>query len=385
MVSNTRGIRWLAVGSLILLSLAGCASAPKESGFIAQAEGVNITSRELRVRIYDYESRFAARVEEAADRIQAASADPAVRRNALLWKMNATSAIQEAVFQPDPLGGLLEAWVLTVQMEQFFREGIGREAFGDQQELAISVAQNLVADIENIARISAVSGDISKIKENVYDRVRSHPLDDLLFARETTVAYWAEYTGKDQRGGLAAVSSMEESFKDLLDRMRIYGNDIPKQGRWQAQLVLEDFLAENQIQDFFQEIETIQGDVNRLADDFDVFLAMVGGMYAGMVDSLTTQSELMMAFVETQRLDTLEQLRAERLAVMQDLQSERDAVMTQVDDLTLRITEAAAVRMEKVIDHLVWRLAQLMIGFLLLGAVVGTLVFHLNSRRQRAE
>jgi hypothetical protein len=69
-------------------------------------------------------------IEAAADRIRAKSSDPDVRRRALLWKADGVPALFAAALRPDPLAGALDLWLLVEQMDQCFREGAWKDAFG---------------------------------------------------------------------------------------------------------------------------------------------------------------------------------------------------------------------------------------------------------------
>ena len=367
-------------GVLALVLLTGCAGVPKQTTLMGQAERVDISAREMRIRLYDYQSHFASVVEQAADEIDARSYDPAIRHNTLLWKANAIPTMQEAAFQPDPLGAYLDAWIFTAQMAQFFTDGVGQDLFGPWQHIALTASQKLLSDVE--ATALAIAGDISRPQEIVAGYIGDNPLDDLLFTRESSVAFWAAAAGSDVQGGLSAVGNIDQSFSDLLDRLRIYGKGLPKQSRWQAQLVLADFLAENDIQAFLAEVDTIRIDVNRVADDFDLLLAMVAGMYAASLDSMQIASTHFMSEMDNQRIAISDHLRTERIATLAALHQEREVAMTDMESFTERTLVTAALHMEDTIDHFMWRLAQLAGGFLVVGLFIGAAIATWLNRRK---
>ena len=92
-----------------LLGLGGCASAPKQTPLMDEMGITDATVRELRLRVYDLGISFSAQVEHAADGIMAAADDPVIQRRALLWKVNATTVMNQAVFQIDPLAAIIDA------------------------------------------------------------------------------------------------------------------------------------------------------------------------------------------------------------------------------------------------------------------------------------
>ncbi len=84
----------LAVASCALCS-AGCQSAFRkpELGLLEQlTPEAQLSSHQLRVLVNDFALRLNVRIEEGADQILARTSDTTIRRNAILWKKNATSS-----------------------------------------------------------------------------------------------------------------------------------------------------------------------------------------------------------------------------------------------------------------------------------------------------
>ena len=77
----------------------------------------------LRLRLHEYSITFAAQVDIAATAIEQRTADPAVRRNAVLWKLRAIPEMRKACFRPETVGALVDAWTFARQMEQLFSSG----------------------------------------------------------------------------------------------------------------------------------------------------------------------------------------------------------------------------------------------------------------------
>ena len=126
-------MRALAVITLLIM-FTGCSTkAPLRTPGM-EAVGVADTTAELRLKVYNYESVFATRIQSAADDIFQQSSEQPARENAIRWKLNVVPVIQTAVFQLDPLAGLADAWGLTEQMYIFFSEGNGKELFWRGQD-----------------------------------------------------------------------------------------------------------------------------------------------------------------------------------------------------------------------------------------------------------
>jgi hypothetical protein len=98
----------------------GCGTLSRQTDMMERSENIEISSLELSNRLYIFNFRFAAIVENAADEIMEKTDDPLIRQNALSWKMNAIPVAQEAVFRMDPMAGLIEISTFSIQMEMFF-------------------------------------------------------------------------------------------------------------------------------------------------------------------------------------------------------------------------------------------------------------------------
>ena len=144
LLSQRRGVALLLVAWGLV---SACVStAPSQRSALQQKIDKNgVSATELRLRLYELPGQLGAMVETTADRIRVESSDPAVRRRALLWKADGTPALYTAALRPDPLAGALDLWLLVEQMHLYFREGVGKNAFGAQQPLATTTVTRMLA------------------------------------------------------------------------------------------------------------------------------------------------------------------------------------------------------------------------------------------------
>jgi hypothetical protein len=91
---------------------------------------VAVTANQLRLRMRSLVGPMSGEIEQAADRIIAGTTDDAVKRAALRWKIEGVPALRKALFEPDPYSAVMDTWVLTNQMADYFQHGPGREALG---------------------------------------------------------------------------------------------------------------------------------------------------------------------------------------------------------------------------------------------------------------
>ena len=80
---------------------------------------MTITATELRARVHSLGELVGGQIEAAADEIRGRSDDPAIRRAALLWKMEGVPTVYRAAFRPSPVAAAVDLWALTEQMLQY--------------------------------------------------------------------------------------------------------------------------------------------------------------------------------------------------------------------------------------------------------------------------
>ena len=115
----------------VLVALAAWACAPKvahrQTDVMEKAGTITVSAAELRAAVNALADRFADQIEETADRIGAATPDPAIRRRALAFKIDAVPAVYTAAFRADPLAGVIDAWALAYQVDHYLKDGAGRD------------------------------------------------------------------------------------------------------------------------------------------------------------------------------------------------------------------------------------------------------------------
>ena len=102
-------------GILLTLSLVcwGCKVAPPVSSVedrVHPQEDISATTQQARLRIRALVLPLSGAIIESADRISAATNDHAIRRAALVWKLEAVPALREALFRPNPFTAIGDAW-----------------------------------------------------------------------------------------------------------------------------------------------------------------------------------------------------------------------------------------------------------------------------------
>ncbi len=330
-----------------------CARAPTKPALMASSAKSEITARQLRAMDYEYASRFGQIVAAAAQGIAENTTDAAVRERAYRWRMWASPNARASAFDQDPFAGMLELWALAGQQTRYFTSGDGRSAFGEQQDTAMITSRKLEAVIREMAESVVADTRFDQLAERVDRWVEEHPIEGDMFVRPSARADLASLVPEQQTGGLQAVGSIEETFRDLNDRLTILTVQVPDEARWQAEY-LTNALFEERFQEPADSLVAAVEDVTSFLDDFETVLE--------------SQTATLLTGIEKERIAIFETIGEQGGDVLAAVEAERSAILTAIDEQT----DAATTKLDQVgrglIDHFFVRLIEVL-------AVVGIVVF----------
>src|SRR5262245_32769031 len=131
-MSDTRAssTRWRWTGAILvgLVAVPACApkTVPRQTDIMEGTGKVSVRAAVLRARVNDLAQRFAGRIELTAERISAEPSDEALRRRALVLKIDAIPAVYTAAFRADPLTAAVDVWGFAFQFSHYMETGAGR-------------------------------------------------------------------------------------------------------------------------------------------------------------------------------------------------------------------------------------------------------------------
>lgn len=348
-------------GRLVLVALVGCGGAPATPALMAQSGDVSVTVSQLRSQDYDFSAHFAAQVTACANQIIAATKDDTIRSRALRWKMNAVPAARGAAFHHDPLVALYDLWSLTLQQRNYFTEGDGATMFADHQQCAVSTSYQLVNDAIGLARKVTTSGDVSETQNRLEDWARLNPIDGL-FVRRSAASDMSALAPQAPHKGLQAVESLEETSRDLTDRITILSGDLPREARWQAEYLI-NALFEERLETSAHEIVSTFGRLNTLLDQIE---PLINDPRDGLIGAIERERTAIVEAVSYAGESLQQGVESERLAFRTSMHEEVDWAIGKLD---------ATAR--GLIDYLFLRAVQLVLMLL----AVSSVVYFLLRRR----
>jgi hypothetical protein len=289
-----------------------------------------LSTQELNARVltHEYSAHFITSVAQTADQIYAASDDKDVRLNALRWKIAAAGASQHAASQMAPMLSLLDTWALAVQMRDFLALGAGQTLFGAQQQVAVALAVNLAQEATDMAHKLSTPQEFAIQQRFIDDYSSAHPITGLDFARASVVGVWAQQGGTEVKL-IDTLGTLPEAMAQTGDLVRMYGDTVPSQMMWKAQLAAQESgLSSEELQTALNELnariaklsEMANAAPGRFSDIARETRERFDASWMELVHAINNSGEMFASSADTERQALVKAVDEERTAATADAQ-----------------------------------------------------------------
>lgn len=342
---------------LLLLPLSGCSLLEVK----LDSQTTPLTQQELNMRLLtrEYTQQFFSQVEQAADTI-AANYDPQDKLNqsyVLLWKINAEEGLQRAAYQVSPTAALIDSWVFTEQMNQFFNSGAGSELFTTSE--AKQVSQTLAKEVDKLAKSLLKGSSYKATKQFVIDFAAQHPFEDLSFIRTPAYRAWLEANQISETEAVSTLGTMPEALGDVSDRLSLVSEQTPKLMTWKAQLIamnssisgeqltatLQSLQATSEsFQDFVENNpEYMENLAEQMALQLQPLVKDIDARTAARLDQLSLERQALEEMVARERAEIALIVSAEREKFTQDLDKVSQDVLTLAMDKLVELIKSTII------------------------------------------
>ncbi|EPW6428977.1 chemotaxis protein [Vibrio parahaemolyticus] len=286
------------------------------------SQTVPLTKQELNMRILtrEYALQFFAQVEQAADVLQE-QYDPNDKVNqsyVLLWKINAEEGLQAAAYQVSPMAALIDTWVFTHQMNQFYATGAGRDIFATDE--AKQVSAHLANEVDQLAQSLLKKEVYDKTKLFVADFVKQYPFADLSMIRTPAYRAWLEANQISEEDAVTTLGTMPEALGDVSDRLSLVSEQTPKIMTWKAQLLALNSSAS---------IEKVNAALNSLqvtADSMRDFIDNNPEYMRYLAEQMAVELQPLVDDIDQKTQERLSQLGEQRQALEEMVARERQEI-----------------------------------------------------------
>jgi len=273
---------------------------------------------------------YSAEIEVAADRIILESPSPAAQRQALVWKAEAIPVMQTSLLNTDPVAAVLDTWVFIFQMTAYMERPALKQKLGESYPVVAETLRNMDAEMEQLVRLGAPAANVADLRQRVGAWAEAHPVQGSLVARQSVDPDVIRKVGESDLGMTTSIKTLAEGLGDLRARLDSYNVYLPKQARWQAELLLTDFTHDPQISAALSNLAVLSDSAAKASGKLDQMPELVDQTrkaFKADVDGELLSAE---AFLREERLATLYALQQERIATMDAMHGERLATTEQI-------------------------------------------------------
>lgn len=349
------------VGCAALGLVTACASVPRQTKVMSSIPGVEMSTAELRERVYELGRRGSASVEGAVAEILAATDDPGIRRAALAWGLAALPEIQEATLRPEPLVSLGDLWALALQTQTFAREGPGRDAFGETRVVVARAGRDMAREAEQLAALVLGAETFERLRPQLEGWAAENPITSATFARPTASVMWSRALAGEERGALGTLLvGTDERLAELSQRVAMANESLLDRIRWTSALLVQDTLGAEDVADLLEEgAHGVSAEREALFDDVARERAAMFAGIAGERAAVTADAQRLLAEADEKARALTSEVDRTRREVFAEIADERTAITADVD----RLLDQADARARALVDRV-------LVGVGLVGALL---------------
>lgn len=346
------------------------------------SQTVPLTKQELNMRILtrEYALQFFAQVEQAADVLQE-QYDPNDKVNqsyVLLWKINAEEGLQAAAYQVSPMAALIDTWVFTHQMNQFYATGAGRDIFATDE--AKQVSTHLANEVDQLAQSLLKKEVYDKTKLFVADFVRQYPFADLSMIRTPAYRAWLEANQISEEDAVTTLGTMPEALGDVSDRLSLVSEQTPKIMTWKAQLLaLNSSASIEKVNAALNSLQVTADSMRDFIDNNPEYMRYLAEQMAvelqPLVDDIDQKTEARLSQLGEERQALEEMVARERQEIALIITHEREKFAQDMDRVSQEVVNLAMTKLielvKSTIVYFILFIAAIFFAPLGLGYVLG--------------
>ena len=266
---------------------------------------------------------YSAEIEAAADKIIFESPSAVARRQALVWKAEAIPVLQRSLLNTDPIAAALDTWAFIFQMTTYMEQPQVKQGFGELYPIVAETLKKMDTDMEQQILTAAPSANITHLRQRIGSWAEAHPIRTGLAGRESADAEVIRRTEQSDLGAVASIKALGESLGDITARLDSYNAYLPKQARWQVELMVSDLMRDPQISGAVSNVGVLSDALAKTSGNMEHLPELMGKAQEAVRADVESQRLGIQAFIRQERLETMDTLKRERIATVAAMDSER--------------------------------------------------------------
>jgi hypothetical protein len=312
----------------------------RKTSSLKSAKNVKSSAPELSSRNQSLLALYSAEIEVAADKVISESPSPVAQRRALEWKAEAIPVMQTSLLNTDPVAAVLDTWAFNFQMSAYLERPALKQELGESYQVIDETLRNMNAEMEQLVRLGAPTANIADLRQKVAGWAETHPIQVSLIGRQSLDPDVIRKVGQSDLGTLASIKTLAEGLGDFTARLDSYNVYLPKQVRWQTELLLTDLKRDSQISAALSSFAVLSDSAVKASNTLDHMPALLDQTREAVRADVENQRLSAQAFLREERLKTLYVLQQERIASIAAMQGERLATTAEFrEELRLLLKE----------------------------------------------
>ena len=391
------GLLWILVITMLIAS-ACLSGSTKRTQSMKSAKNLKASATELSSRNQSLLGIYSAEVEAGADEIISDSSSIVAQRQALAWKANAIPAMQASLLNPDPLSAILDTWVFLFQMRAYMERPAIKNNFGQSYPVVTATLHHMDAEMEQLVRTAAPAANVADLRAKVDTWATDHPIRAELAGRESVDPELIRIVGETDLGIGSLLQNVEERLGDITARLDVYNIYLPKQARWQAELLLSDISQDPQVEAAKSNLVGLSDALANTASRMDQLPEFMNQARAAVKSDVQEQRLAAQTFLRGERLETIdalhqervgtvadlhnerlaatEDIRGERRAVFEELNNQEQAIIRDLDNTSEKVMRDFDTRSRRLIDHFFLRALELVLFTILLCSLLAWILLR---------
>jgi len=383
----------------LVLFCFGCASrTTNKAASIKRLKKVEISAAELSSHNQSILALYASEIEVAADKVIREASSPVTRREALMWKAEAIPILQRSALKADPVAAVVDTWAFIFQMNGYMNQPLVSARLGGFLPAILDTLKTMDREMQRLILAAAPTADIPDLRRRLEEWAGAHPIEGGLAGRQSADTDLIGKANQSNLGGLASLNALQEGLGDITARLDSYNTYLPKQARWQAELLMSDLANDPQLGAAASNFAVLTRALDKTANQIDqmpetartarnIALGDIQNERLAAQSFLTQERVQVVEALAEQRVSAMADLRRERLDATSDFRIEREVVfaaihkeeMSAISDLRT-LSQQTISDLDKssrqLLDRLFWRAIALVTTTLLLSFLVFWILFR---------
>ena len=258
-----------------------------------------ISKEELREEINKFEDYAVSTIKQTVNKLNELSPGRKILKTNLISRVRLIQGFHIMAQQEDSVTAFIETWTLSKRVQLYFEEGEGSILYTNNQPVITGACKQIEAEIENIGKKFLKEDAFNETNKLVNNFARQNPIREtfsnlLVYATETVPGQPSPFSQVASipmapfkaMEGVDRTAASIYSVRGSMDRFTDIAESLPESTRWQLLLLLSDMEDVEVVQKFSDSITKLSDSSVKIANSTDTLPQRVREEAAILVDEI---------------------------------------------------------------------------------------------------